>query len=63
MTLALEICMVEGGLKVYVFFSKCLIHYFQSIHNNDIFEVREVQIENIQNKIIYQNSVSETTNI
>ena len=46
-----------------VFFSKCLIHFFQSIHDNDIFEVREVYIENIQNRIVYQNSVNETTNI
>ena len=38
----LEICMVEGSLKVYVFFSKCLIRYYQNIHNNDIFEMREV---------------------
>ena len=28
-----------------------LVHYFRSIHNNDIFEVRGVQIENIQNRI------------
>ena len=33
-----------------------LVHYFQSIHN-DIFEVRGVQIENIQNRM-----VSETIN-
>ena len=29
-----------------------LVHYFQSVHNNDIFEVRGVQIENIQNRTI-----------
>ena len=29
-----------------------LVHYYQSIHNNDIFEVRGVQIENIQNRMI-----------
>ena len=29
-----------------------LVQYFQSIHNNDIFEVRGVQIENIQNRMI-----------
>ena len=35
------------------------VHYFQSIHNNDIFEVRGVQIENIQNRMVSQNSVNE----
>ena len=39
-----------------------LVHYFQSIHNNDIFEVRGVQIENIQNRMVSQYSVNETTN-
>ena len=39
-----------------------LVHYFQSIHNNDIFEVRRVQIENIQNRMVSQYSVNETTN-
>ena len=29
-----------------------LVQYFQSIHNNDIFEVRGVQMENIQNRMI-----------
>ena len=29
-----------------------LVQCFQSIHNNDIFEVRGVQIENIQNRMI-----------
>ena len=29
-----------------------LVQYFQSIHKNDIFEVRGVQIENIQNRMI-----------
>ena len=46
-----EICMVEGSLKVRVLLEvpslDSLVHYFQSIHN-DIFEVRGVQIENIQ---------------
>ena len=46
-----EICMVEGSLKVCVLLEvpslDSLVHYFQSIHN-DIFEVRGVQIENIQ---------------
>ena len=39
-----------------------LVHYFQSIHNNDIFEVRGVQIENIQNRMVSQNSLNETIN-
>ena len=39
-----------------------LVHYFQSIHNNDIFEVRGVQIENIQNRMVSQSSVNETRN-
>ena len=38
-----------------------LVHYFQSIHN-DIFEVRGVQIENIQNRMVSQNSLNETMN-
>ena len=37
-----------------------LVHYFQSVHNNDIFEVRGVQIENIQNRMVSQNSLNET---
>ena len=37
-------------------------HYFQSIHNNDIFEVRGVKIENIQNRMVSQNSLNETIN-
>ena len=36
--------------------------YFQSIHNSDIFEVRGVQIENIENRMVSQNSVNEITN-
>ena len=62
--LVLEICMVEGSLKVQVFFLKhcplivlCII--FQSILNNGIFEVRGVQIENIQNRMVSQHSVNE----
>ena len=39
------------------------MHYFQSIHNNDIFEVRGVQIENIENRMVSQNSLNETTNL
>ena len=38
------------------------VHYFRSIHNNDIFEVRGVQIENIQNRMVSQNSLNETIN-
>ena len=55
--------MVEGSLKVQVFFLKhcplivlCII--FQSILNG-IFEVRGVKVENIQNKMISQHSVNE----
>ena len=39
-----------------------LVHYFQSIHNNGVFEVRGVQIENIQNRMVSQNSLNETIN-
>ena len=39
-----------------------LVHYFQSIHDNDIFEVRGVQIEGIQNRMVSQNSVNGTIN-
>ena len=54
----LEICIVEGSLKVHdcvlleVISLDSLVHYFRSIHNNDIFEVRGVQIENIQNRMV-----------
>ena len=40
-----------------------LVHHFQSIHNNDIYEVIEVQVENIQNRKVSENSVNETTNL
>ena len=39
-----------------------LVHYFQSIHNNNIFEEREAQIENIQNRLVSQNRLNETIN-
>ena len=39
-----------------------LVHYFQSIHNNDIFEERGVQIEDFQNGMVSQNNVNETSN-
>ena len=39
-----------------------LVHYYQSIHNNDLYEVRGVQIENIQNRMVSQNSLNETIN-
>ena len=61
--LVLKICMVEGSLKVQVFFLKhcplivlCII--FQSILNG-IFEVSGVQVENIQNRMVSQHSVNE----
>ena len=61
-----EICMVEGSLKVRVLLEvpslDSLVHYFQSIHNNDIFEVRGVQIENIQNRMVSQNSLKKIIN-
>ena len=66
--LMLEICIVEGSLKVHdcvlleVISLDSLVHYFRSLHNNDIFEVRGVQIENIQNRMVSQSSVNETRN-
>ena len=51
--------MVEGSLCTCVLLKvlspDSLVHYFQSVHNNDIFEVRGVQIENIQNRMVSQN--------
>ena len=60
----LEICMVEGSLKVHVLFSKyCLLivsalfpESFQRV------KVRGIQIENIQNRMVSQNSLNETIN-
>ena len=40
-----------------------LVHYFQIIHNNDVLEGRGVQIEDIQNRMVSQNSVNETTKL
>ena len=40
-----------------------LVYYFQSMQNDDIFEVRGVQIENIQNRMVSQNSLNETINL
>ena len=37
-----------------------LVHYFQSIHNNDIFEVKGVQINELQNNIPDHNYAYET---
>ena len=39
-----------------------LVHYYQSIHNNDLYEVRGVQIENIQDRMVSQNSLNEIIN-
>ena len=39
-----------------------LVHYYQSIHNNDLYEVRGVQIENIQDRMASQNSLNEIIN-
>ena len=60
----LEICMVEGSLKVHVLFSKyCLLivsalfpESFQRV------KVRGIQIKNIQNRMVSQNSLNETMN-
>ena len=64
--LMLEMCMVEGSLCTCVLLKvlspDSLAHYFQSVQNNDIFEVRGVQIENIQNRMVSQNSLNETIN-
>ena len=64
--LMLEMCMVEGSLCTCVLLKvqspDSLVHYFQSVQNNDIFEVRGVQIENIQNRMVSQNSLNETIN-
>ena len=38
-----------------------LVHHFQNIHN-DIYDVIGVQVENIQNRKVSENSVNETTN-
>ena len=58
--------MVEGSLCTCVLLKvqspDSLVHYFQSVQNNDIFEVRGVQIENIQNRMVSQNSLNETIN-
>ena len=40
----------------------CLVHYFQSTHNNDIFEMRGVQTENIQNRMVSPKNLNETIN-
>ena len=39
-----------------------LAHYFESIHNSDIFEERGARTENIQNRMVSPNSLSETIN-
>ena len=47
-------------LKVLSLYS--LVHYFQSIHNNNIFEERGAQIENIQNRMVSQKRLNEIIN-
>ena len=39
-----------------------LVHYFESIIKKIYLEVRGAQIENIQNRMVSQNRVNETTN-
>ena len=37
-----------------------LVHYFQSIHNNDIFELKGVNINKVQNSTLFQSHACET---
>ena len=37
-----------------------LIHYFQSVHNNDIFELKGVKINKVQNSTLFQTHARET---
>ena len=37
-----------------------LVHYFQSIHNDDIFELKEVNINKVQNSTLFQSHACET---
>jgi hypothetical protein len=39
-----------------------LVHYFQSIHNNDMFEVKGIQINAVEHSILDQNHAHEITN-
>ena len=58
--------MVEGSLKVHVFFSKyCLLMVWCIIfivYITMIYLKRGEQIENIQNRMVSQNSLNETIN-
>jgi len=37
-----------------------LVHYFQSIHNNDIFELKGVKIDTVQNNTLFKSHACET---
>ena len=37
-----------------------LVHYFQSIHDNDIFELKGVNINKVQNSTLFQSHACET---
>ena len=37
-----------------------LVHYFQSIHNDDIFELKGVNINKVQNSTLFQSHACET---
>ena len=37
-----------------------LVHYFQSIHNNDLFELKGVKINKVQNSTLFQSHACET---
>ena len=37
-----------------------LVHYFQSIHNNDIFELNWVKVNKVQNSTLFQSHACET---
>ena len=37
-----------------------LVHYFQSIHNNDIFELKGVKIDKVQNNTRFKSHACET---
>ena len=55
---------VEAILKVHVLLEvsslNSLVHYFQSIHNNDIFELKGVNINKVQNSTLFQSHACET---
>ena len=56
--------MVEGSLKVHVLFSKYCLLIVSALFSESFqrVETRGVQIENIQNRMVSQNSLNETMN-